>query len=109
IGISPKGHTWKLRLNRENLSFSTMEPLTFSGDEPNYRAGFDWDSKNRIIGGGVHDGKFFAFDVKNQQWTAKTIRGAPVKAMYGYGMQYAPALNVFIFMTKDRTFAYRWE
>jgi len=101
---------WELQLNRADLTKSTVTNIVTTGTTPpSNEAGYDYDSKNQIIGGGVAGNTFYAFDPRTKVWTARTIQGGAPGTMSFHAMGYDPVNNVFIFITQAKhTWAYRY-
>jgi len=109
---------FEVDLNRTHFSWTTIKRMTdIKGDIPKLpETGFAYDSVNRIIGGGVVDGVFHAFDPATRTWTARTIQapGAerPVGSVAFHALDYDPVNNVFLFISDyesgRRTWAYRY-
>jgi hypothetical protein len=104
--------TFALKLDRNDLNASTVSAVpttgpTSSNQEPSY----DYDLVNGIIGGGVADNVFYAFDPKASIWTAYTITGATPGSQNFHSLKYDPVDNVFIFVADStlRTWAYRFK
>ena len=64
---------------------------------------------NRIIGGGIYKGKFYAFDPLTKRWTSQTIQGGSPGSMVYHAIDYDPVDNVFIFISGRHTWAYRYK
>ena len=73
------GRVWRLTLNRANLMFATVAALTVTGTQPaaSSRCGFAYDSVNKIIGGNVTNGTFYAFDPMSLAWSASAMQVEP--------------------------------
>jgi hypothetical protein len=103
---------YALHFDRDDPEQSTVEKLATSGptsghSEPSY----DYDTVNRVIGGGVQDGQFFAFDPATRTWTMHPMHGGDVGNQAFHALAYDPVDNVFIVVTDhdsgQRTWAYR--
>ncbi|HEY7652067.1 MAG TPA: hypothetical protein VIG07_04535 [Methylomirabilota bacterium] len=88
------------------------------GDVPQLaETGFAYDPVNRIIGGGVLDGFFYAFDPVARRWTRQRMTPQPAGAFIGavsyHTLDYDPVNHVFIFLTRQesdaRTWAFRYS
>jgi hypothetical protein len=92
--------------------------LSVTGDPPKLEenSGFAYDSVNRIIGGAVANGVFYAFDPATKRWTKQTIQTEPpgraVGTLAHQAIDYSPEDNVFIFISDynsgRHTWAYRY-
>jgi hypothetical protein len=111
---------FEITLDRANLANSTLREVTgITGDAPVGlgESGWAFDPVNQVIGGGVKNGVFYAFDPIAKTWTAKTMQRAPASApMIGtqafHALAFDPVNNVFVFITDSasgrRTWAYRY-
>jgi hypothetical protein len=111
---------YEITLDRANLANSTVREVTgISGDAPVGigESGWAYDTVNQVIGGGVKDGVFYAFDPVAKTWTAKTIQRSPASApaigtQAFHALAFDPVNGVFIFITDSasgrRTWAYRY-
>ena len=116
--IRKDGALFEVTLNRSNFAASTVSavrgttgPLPSSGE-----TGWAYDSANQIIGGGVHNGIFYAYHPPTKTWTARTMQplsGGPIGTVAFHALEYDPVNNVFIFLTNGpsgrHTWAYRWR
>lgn len=105
---------YALKLNRANLRMSTAELVATSGPTSDHsEPGYAYDSRNQIIGGGVQQNLFYAFDPATRTWTAHTIMGGAPGSVAFLALGYDPASNVFVFVTDysdgARTWAYRFK
>lgn len=92
-----------------------MPPLSDAGE-----TGWAYDSANRIIGGGIANGTFYAFDPVARTWTATRMRSDSSSRTIGklsfHALDYDQADNVFIFISrapgdgfdKQNTWAYKY-
>ncbi len=116
-----KNEVFEVALDRRRWSASTVTLLEgVIGEKPSGGdtddTGLAYDSVNRIIGGAVANGVFFAFDPLTRRWTAKVMKTEPPGASVGsvacHCLDYDPVDNVFIFLTSHRsggrTWAYRY-
>lgn len=109
---------FELELNRKHFSWTRINRINdIKGDVPKLpETGFAYDSVNRIIGGGIVDGVFHAYDPATRTWTARTIQtpGAerPVGSVAFHALDYDPVNNVFFFISDyesgRRSWAYRY-
>ncbi|MGH8501155.1 MAG: hypothetical protein ACREVE_01545 [Gammaproteobacteria bacterium] len=105
---------WEITLDRKNFENSTMIKLTTSGKPSSNRRGYAYDSVNQIIGGGIADNKFYAFDPLKRMWSSQTMEGgAPGNASH-HAVSYDPVNNVFLFINEfssfdRRTWAYKYK
>jgi hypothetical protein len=98
------------RLNLKQVSGIT-------GDIPKLaETGFAYDAVNQIIGGGVSQGVFYAYDPVRKTWASHVMKTLPAGERVGtvafHAHAYDPVNNVFIFITDAesgrRTWAYRY-
>lgn len=109
---------FEVELNRTHFSWSTIKRVSgIKGDVPKLpETGFAYDGVNRIIGGGIVDGVFHAFDPATRTWTARKIQTTGAESSVGsvafHALDYDPVNNVFLFLSDyesgRRTWAYRY-
>ncbi|MBP7061044.1 MAG: hypothetical protein KBA91_03655 [Candidatus Moranbacteria bacterium] len=111
--IENDGTVFEVTLDRDNLVNSTivqmtgitgssptgaMPPVTDSGE-----TGWAYDSLNQIIGGGIVNDTFYAFDPIAKTWTAKLMHSDNPAKTIGkqsfHALDYDPIDNVFIFLS----------
>ena len=101
------GSVFELELDRQNLAKSIVRRVA---DAPvaGTATKFAYDSKNHLIGGGLWQGVFHAFDPKAKVWTDKNVKGP--RSIAFMAMDYDPEANAYILLTPERrTWAYRWK
>ena len=114
------GSVFELVIDREDITNSTLMPVEgINGDIPEtIETGFVYDSSNEIIGGGVRDGVFYAFDPLTQEWISKAINydetGSALPGTQAFhSIDYDPINNVFIYITGladgRHTWAYKYK
>ncbi|THB72823.1 MAG: hypothetical protein D6B28_04810 [Gammaproteobacteria bacterium] len=114
------GVVFELVIDREDVTNSTLMPLNgINGDIPEMiETGFAYDSSNQIIGGGVRDGVFYAFDPVTQKWVSRTINYDNAGDVHPgtqafHSIDYDPINNVFIYITGlaegRHTWAYKYK
>jgi hypothetical protein len=94
------------------------EVTGITGDIPNSQeSGWAYDSANMVIGGGILDGTFYAYDPLTKHWTsqrmqASSTEGAKIGTLAFHALDYEPITNLYIFLTDAasgrRTWAYRF-
>lgn len=110
---------FRLALDRDDLAASTVTQLAPTGDAfATDESGFAYDASNAIIGGGVRDGVFHAYDPAADAWISRTMEIDPASESAAIGtvafhaLSYDPVNNVFLFITDGdsgrRTWAYRF-
>jgi hypothetical protein len=115
------GRVWEITLNRSDWSRTKIEPIPVSGTRPNApETGWAYDAANRIIGGGITNGVFYAFDPLTRTWTSRAIQvqsssGAVPRYVAFHALDYDPVNQVFLFLgtsgvdgPAERTWAYRF-
>lgn len=104
--VSSTGAVFEIELNRLDFSKSIVRRVATA---PLVGATkFAYDSKNLLIGGGLHNGVFYAFDPRTRSWSSKNVSGPQSFAFMA--MDYDPASNAYLFLTPYReTWAYRWQ
>jgi hypothetical protein len=112
-------NVYEITLNRTNWAASTVVRVTgMVGGPSSEETGYTYDSVNRIIGGGITNGVFYAYNPLTKTWTTRTM---PVQSSAGatpgttnayHTVAYDPVDNVFIFLSSGnqglRTWAYRY-
>jgi hypothetical protein len=100
----------EITLDRSNFSNSQFLVLNTTGTpSPHGEPGYAYDGANQIIGGGVHENKFYAFNPAKKSWTDQTVQGGAPGSQAFHAIGYDDVNNVFIFITADRrTWAYRY-
>lgn len=110
---------FRLELDRSDLAASSVTQLAPGGDPfATDESGFAYDASNQIIGGGVRDGVFHAYDPAADTWISSTMQIDPASESDAIGtvafhaLSYDPVNNVFLFVTDGdsgrRTWAYRF-
>jgi hypothetical protein len=101
----------EISLDRTNFSNSQIVVLTTSGmPSPHGEPGYAYDSVNKIIGGGVYNNKFYAFNPVTKSWTAQDILGGAPGNQAFHAIGYDDVNNVFMFITEGRqTWGYRYK
>jgi hypothetical protein len=103
-----------LVLDRAQPERSTLEAVPSTGPtSPHSEPGYDYDSVNAIIGGGVFEDTFYACDPSTATWSAHTIAGGTPGDQAFHAIGYDPANNVFVFRAEydsgQHTWAYRFR
>lgn len=108
---------FEVHFDRDNPSASTLRQLVdvVPPASPVTEA-WAYDDANQLIGGGVKDGRFFAFDPVAGQWHERIVESSNpeqlVGTVDGKALAYDPVDNVYIFRTNNasrrHTWAYRW-
>jgi hypothetical protein len=105
---------FEVTLDRSDLNRSSVIQVSgISGDVPTLReTGFAYDSTNRIIGGGVRDGMFSAYDPLKKAWTSRVMLPDPPGGSIGtlafHALSYDPVNNVFVFITNYASGRHTW-
>jgi hypothetical protein len=110
---------FRLALDRSDLAASTVTQLAPAGDSiATGESGFAYDASNQIIGGGVTDGVFLAYDPTADTWITRAMEIDPASESAAIGtvafhaLSYDPVNNVFLFVSDNasgrRTWAYRF-
>lgn len=116
--IADGSDVFEVELNRSHFSWSRITRVSgIKGDIPKLpETGFAYDAVNRVIGGGIVNGVFHAYDPATRTWTARTIQTAGAERSVGsvafHALDYDPVNNVFLFISDyesgRRTWAYRY-
>ena len=100
---------WSLELDRANFGKSKITVLNPAGQCPGSECAFAYDAKNKVIGGGVKDNKFYIYDPAKNAWTAEAIQGGKPGTMTFHCLVYSPVDNAYVFIAGGKTWAYRWK
>lgn len=129
--IKNSGDVLEVTLNRTDFTKSSITQMTgVSGSLPKKpvptvdftddgETGWAYDSVNKIIGGGITNGVFYAFNPISKVWTASTMSknvSTPIGTQVTHALDYDPVHNVFIFISSIpasggytyNTWAYRY-
>ena len=103
---------YALRFDRDAPGQSSVERLDTSGPTTTHgEPGYDYDAVNKVIGGGVQDSTFFAFDPATRSWSAHAMKGGDPGNQAFHALAYDPVDNVFVFVSDydsgQKTWAYR--
>ncbi|HWP45673.1 MAG TPA: right-handed parallel beta-helix repeat-containing protein, partial [Candidatus Limnocylindrales bacterium] len=76
---------FEITLNRKNWSASKIKEVTdMTGDIPNSQeSGWAYDSVNQIIGGGVANGVFYAYNPLTKTWASRIMQTQPAGSSVG--------------------------
>ena len=108
---------FEVSIERSGRTAKVVRLSGVTGDVPELReTGFAYDAANRLIGGAVGDGVFYAFDPVSRRWAARVMETLPPGRKVGtvafHALDYDPVDNVFIFITDyesgRHTWAYRY-
>lgn len=109
---------WEVTLDRANWAASTVVELAPSGIVfDSQESGWAYDSWTRVIGGGVRNGIFYAFDPLAAAWSSAVMQiqgtGGPIGDLASHTLDFDPVDGVFLFLTDydsgSRTWAYRYR
>ncbi len=101
---------WELSLHRSDMGNSTLQVVETTGTPPEQRRGFAYDNHNEIIGGGVRDGKFYAFHPEERSWEELAIQGDTPGNVAFHALAFDPINNVFFFLDMNHEmWAYRYR
>jgi len=122
--LQSDGRVWEGTFNRDSIRASTITALNVKGMPPasatGIVCGYAYDSVNRIIGGNVAKGLFYAFDPPKRSWSSKAMQleagssGVPNQAYHC--LEFDHASGCFVFLETPgygatgapRTWAYRY-
>ena len=97
------GAVFEVKLDRTDYSKSTIVPVAgVTGTFPTgAETGWAYDPVNKIIGGGISNGVFYAFDPAMKTWTSRTMQVTGTSTTVGsvafHALDYDTVNNVFIF------------
>jgi hypothetical protein len=122
--LQSEGSVWEITLNRAMFAASTIVPLVVTGTRPASEAGilcaYAYDTVNKIIGGNVANGVFYAFDPLTKSWSSRMVlmedRAAESPTAAYHCLEFDPVSGCFVFLgnakaagsTVPRTWAYRY-
>jgi hypothetical protein len=115
--IKNDGRVFEVSLDPSDFAKSTITEVVLTGTRPNTtETGWAYDSMNQIIGGGITDGVFYAFDPLRKLWSSHKTQVSPTGADVGsqvfHCIDYDPVNGVFIFISKAAsrftTWAYKY-
>lgn len=108
-------YVWELSFDRAKNSVLIKE-LTTAGAPASQEDGWAYDSKNHVIGGGVLNNTFYAFDPATNTWDSKVMQvvsadGETPGNVVFHALDYDPVDNVYVFLSDPhrRTWAYRYK
>ncbi len=107
---SVSGKVYEVTLDRQNWENSSMKELTGMSNTPHwsYHApGFAYDSVNKLIGGGIQNGVFHAFDPLTKQWYADNIKRdnnaeEEIGDLSHFGITFDEVNGVYIFLSDGK-------
>ena len=113
-----RGHpvgVFELAVNRVTRSVVVRE-LTTPNPPEGEETGWAYDSENQVIGGGITNNTFFAYDPIANTWDAQTMQitssasEVPNNVVF-HALDYDPVDGVFLFLSEPhrRTWAYRYR
>lgn len=98
-----------LKLDRATPASSTLERIATDGpSSPHDEPGYDYDTVSELIGGGVHQNSFYAFDPLSGTWSQHAIQGAAPGTQAFHALGYDPVNNVFVFRSDASTGQHTW-
>ncbi|PCJ58258.1 MAG: hypothetical protein COA79_13450 [Planctomycetota bacterium] len=105
-----KGQVWSINLNRQDLKKTTLTKIGLIPEEKKGYPVFNYDSKNKVLGGGPTNNKFYVFDPRTKKWDSKDIKGGQPGSMRSWCLSYSSLENAYIFISaKNKVWAYRWK
>jgi hypothetical protein len=105
---------FEVTLNRATWASSSVTEVTGMSGTPNSgESGWAYDTANHIIGGGISNGVFYAYNPLNKQWDSKTMLvqgGTGSPTLYSHNLDFDPVDNVFVFYASGyHTWAYCYK
>jgi hypothetical protein len=103
-------------LNRTDWSLTASKVVNTSGPGSE-ETGWAYDSRSKVIGGGVQDGKMQIYDPRTNTWSTETMK---IQSDYGstaigtmpsssHALDFDSNEGVFIFFAGGHTWAYRYR
>lgn len=110
---------FEVQLNRNDWSATTVTQLPTPPNAPeSQESGWVYDTVNQVIGGGVRDGGFYAYNPLTNAWTSRTMQVQSALGQSTIGTQafhsigFDPVDGVYVFITDNasgfRVWAYRF-
>ena len=104
--LQSDGRVWEIIFNREHPTVSSVAALNVTGNRPTSAngivCGYAYDPANKIIGGNVSNGVFYAFDPTTSVWTATMIRvdegSSGIPNMTFHCLDFDPNSGCFVFL-----------
>lgn len=94
---------FELALDRAAWTHSTLTELTSVVGPASPETGYAYDDVNDVLGGGIVDGQFTAFDPATRSWTTLAMRTDPPGGTIGtlafHEIAFDPVDGVFLFIT----------
>lgn len=103
------GQVVALHLDRETPAASSVELVATSGTgSPHVEPGYDYDPVNHIIGGGVADSTFYAFDPATGAWTSTAMQGGAPGTQTFHALVYDAIDGIFVFVSEGDSGGHTW-
>jgi hypothetical protein len=104
--LQSDGSVWEVIFNREHPTVSSIAALNVTGNRPTSAngivCGYAYDAVNKIIGGNVSNGIFYAFDPATSAWTATVIDvdagSTGIPNMSFHCLDFDPNSGCFVFL-----------
>ena len=107
-----KTRVFELALDRATWTHSTLTELTTAVGPASPETGYAYDSVNDVVGGGIVDGRFTAFDPATRSWTTQTMQTDPPGGAIGtlafHEIAFDPVDGVFVFVTDSASGFHVW-
>ncbi len=104
---------WRVVLDRNDFSKSTITQLATSGSAPPSGARiYSYDTKNQVFGGAFYNNKFHWFDPATNTWNSQSMAGGPAGNSAYHSGDYDPVNNVYVFKSRapeHRVWVYRFK
>jgi hypothetical protein len=100
---------YAVKLDRNDPTMSTIDYVTTTGStSPHQEPGYAYDETNHVIGGGVQDNVFYAFDPATKAWTSHSFNGGQPGTQAFHAIGYDAVDNVFVFVTDSSSGRHTW-
>jgi hypothetical protein len=102
---------FEVTLDRADFSKSQIQRLATTGTQSwHQQPSYAYDFVSGIIGGGVYNNVFYAFNPITRAWTESLIQGGAPGNQAFQALSYDPVNNMYIFITDNRqTWGYRYK
>jgi hypothetical protein len=108
---SSTGYVFELDLDRTDFTKSMIRRVGTAPKLGTVRTKYAYDSKNQVIGGGICNNVFNAFNPMDRTWVQETINGLPGTIAF-MCMDYSEEDNAYVMLNTRNpreTWAYRWK
>ena len=100
----------EINFNRNNPASTTFTLLSPTGTgSPFEEPGWDYDSVNHVIGGGLYNNVFYVFNPLTRAWSSPTVQDGTPGTIGSHTIAYDPVNNGYVIMnTTGQIWFYRY-